>query len=130
MKSFIIIIILCSFVGIASFGLLAMHYGTDQGGNSSCIGAIAQGSDCPSTDIFSSVIFHFNSSRIFSTAVFGQSILLLLIAIVMLSCTDIAIIDTSNPRKNSFVIRVPFLSPHIIHWLALHENSPAFIEGY
>src|SRR3989338_1693242 len=84
MKSALTTILLIGFMEIATFGLIAMNHGNAYDHNG-CIIAAAQGADCPNgTDPLSFVAFHLDAFKNFSTAVFGNNILSIFLAIVAL----------------------------------------------
>lgn len=137
MKSAAATLLIFSFISIAVFGVFAMSHGAGHNsGSNYCIGAMAQGTDCPKEEnalVF--LAFHLNTFRSFSTAVFGQNILsLFLLAASLLLLAGIAIgklstklvsLDLHSGLGQFFEPPLIHLQPQIIHWLALHENSPA-----
>ena len=134
MKSAGATLLIFSFLSIAVFGVSAMGHGAEQSHNG-CIAATASGQPCPKNDSsLQFLTFHLNAFLSFSTAVFGQNILSLFLFVASLLLAGMAMgklfaeLDSldlhSRPRQflqPSFI----HLQPQLIHWLALHENSPA-----
>lgn len=137
MKLFFTILLISSFSAMAVFGAFAMNHGSDHGMSGGCVAATAKGVDCPETaSPLNFLSFHLDAFQGFSRAIFSQdavSSLALLVALTLLAVFSV-VIDTA--------IKIPQLSfPHqsrrflesshplqkeLVHWLALHENSPAF----
>ena len=139
MKSTFIIILLIAFMGIVVFGLITMNHRNSYD-HKSCIVATAQGTDCPKgTDSLSFVSFHLDAFKNFSTAVFGNNILSIFLAIVaLISLVGFGVslrVNVQPPQLGLFSRRRRFLesfySPfqkELTSWLALHENSPVFFK--
>ncbi len=137
MKLALTIFLITGFIGIAVFGVFAMNHGSEHGHNG-CIAATAKGVDCPKEEgAISFLNFHLDAFRSFSTATFGDNIagaLLLLIALILAVAGGVvASIHTAPPALAVNYHRRQFLESYsfpfqreFTHWLALHENSPAF----
>lgn len=124
-----------SFIAIAVFGIFAMNHG---GGHSrGCVAATVQGdADCPlvAGNMIAFLAFHFDVFKSFSTATLNSSfagMLLIVLALVSMSLlfSEKTIPAFSNPqinkrRQESLKLR---FRNNLIHWLALHENSPSVI---
>ncbi len=137
MKSAFATLLIFSFMSIAVFGVFAMSHGTGhESGSNGCIGAMAQGTDCPkeeNTLVF--LAFHLNAFRSFSTAVFSQNILSLFFlaaSLLLLARTamgklfaESVSLDCRSRLRQFFEPSGTHFQPQIIRWLALHENSPA-----
>ena len=137
MKLVLTTLLIFGLLGIAVFGVFAMNHGSGYGHNG-CIAATLQGVDCPKGEnTLSFLTFHLGVFQSFSTAVFGQTILsflllgvpLLLLARIVISTLYIA---PGSPGPHSRLRYFLRLSPssfqkRILRWLALHENSPAFL---
>jgi len=139
MKPALTIILLTGFIGIVVFGLMTMNHRNSYD-HKSCIVATAQGANCSEgTDSLSFVSFHLNAFKNFSTAVFGDNILSIFLAIVaLISLVGFGVslrVNVQPPQLGLFSRRRRFLksfySPfqkELTRWLALHENSPAFFK--
>ncbi|MEK7208898.1 MAG: hypothetical protein AAB677_01415 [Patescibacteria group bacterium] len=126
MKSFITILLICGFVLAAVFSIFAMNHNLGHNaGAGGCFGALTQKADCPET--LNPILFfdfHLNVFRSFSTAVFGQNVLLILwLMIFWFLPGGVALIFYRRLKINSSLVGVSPPSP-LIRWLALHENSP------
>ncbi len=132
MRFYLVSALILSFVAIAVFGFAMM--GPDDG-HMGCIAAMAQGTTgCPLA--FDMVTLHLNAFNMFSSAVFGQSILYLVLAL-----SAFLLLSLSALFSNRF-IPLPLggdlhagyyfeplhqtFSARLSHWLSLHENSPSF----
>lgn len=134
MKFAISALLFTSFFGIAVFGVLAMNHESSHG-YSGCIAATLQGSGCPDqANALEFLSFHLAAFRSFSAAVFGQSILLLFLSAV--SLLSLIVIGKTYAGLGFGPVSqfrwcpeqsASSLEPHIISWLALHENSPAIL---
>ena len=129
------------FVGISVFGTFGMHTQADmnmQGHDmppSNCIGATAQGVDCPKqADPIDFATFHIDAFKGFSTATFGENVLaglLLLFASLVFMGLAFFFPNRFDPPRLAFYryrFRDSFSPPQkreYLRWLALHENSPA-----
>ncbi len=137
MKSALATLLIFSFMSIAVFGVFAMSHGTSHAsGSRGCIGAMAQGTDCPKEEsVLGFLAFHLNAFRSFSTAIFSQNILSLFLfvaSLLLLAGTamgrlfaESVSLDCHSRFRQFFEPPVTHLQPQIIRWLALHENSPA-----
>ena len=131
MRFSLVPILLLSFVAIAVFGFAMM--GPDDG-HMGCIAAMVQGATgCPKA--FDMVALHLNAFNMFSSAVFGQNVLSLVLALnifllLLLSALlgnyliplplggDFRTGYRFEPPRSTFSIRLN-------HWFSLHENSPS-----
>ena len=124
-------------LGIAVFGAFAMNHGSGYGHNG-CIAATLHGADCPrGENTLSFLIFHLGAFQSFSIAVFGQTILsffsllaaLLLLARIVISASYTTSESPGLHSRFRHFLKMPVSSfqERIIRWLALHENSPAFL---
>ena len=139
MKPALTTILLIGFIGIVVFGLITMNH-RNAYDHKSCIVAIAQGANCSEgTDSLSFVSFHLDAFKNFSTAVLGNNILSIFLAIVaLISFVGFGIslrVNVQSPQLNFFSRRGRFLESffppfqkELTRWLALHENSPAFFK--
>lgn len=132
MKSLFTSAVLVSFIGIAVFGIFGMHAGM-QNHNDGCIAATAQGTDCPrQADLIDYLTFHLNAFQNFSAATVST----ITFSLLILSLLVVGAAFGASLRS----LALPKLAPHrvgwsdpfrppsqygLIHWLALHENSPA-----
>lgn len=134
------IILMVGFVGISVFGSFGMHTQADmnmQGHDmpsSNCIGATAQGVDCPKqADPIDFATFHIDAFRGFSLATFGENLMgMLLLIFATLIFIGLAFF---SPRLFK-IPKLAFYRQHfrdfisspqqqqLIRWLALHEKSP------
>lgn len=133
MKTALAIGIMFSFIGIAVLGFTAMNHENSHGYG--CIATTAQGINCSNeSGIMNLVSFHSGVFKGFSTALLGQSTAILLFTLFLLA-TGIGIASTSScalmpspPHAHEKLLCLSFFSPsktELIHWLALHENSPS-----
>ena len=128
------VLLLIGFVGLAVFGIFSMNY-TNGHDHDGCMAATAQGVDCPKeANLIDFVAFHFDAFRGFSLATFSESIMsTLLLAFASLLLFSLAFFSPHlfKPPQlafNKYRFRDSFSPPQkqeLIHWLALHENSPA-----
>ena len=139
MKSAYTIILLTSFLGIAVFSSLAINHGNGQE-HIGCIATTAKGEDCPlSINTILFTIFHLDTIKSFSTAVFNDSypssLILLILLILLIGWisyfrvgSDLLVLTTAQyhhrPRETYFFP----LRQNLTSWLALHENSPAIFS--
>ena len=137
MKLVLTTLLILGLLGIAVFGVFAMNHGSGYGHNG-CIAATLQGADCPKGEnALSFLTFHLGAFQSFSTAIFGQTILslfllvasLLLLARIVLSTLYITPEPSDLHSRFRHFLELPASSfqKRIIRWLALHENSPAFL---
>lgn len=141
MKLLVTTIVISSFLAVAVFGVFSMNHSHDHGmaagASDGCIASTANGFDCPGTaSPFDFLSFHLNAFQSFSRAVFGSSIISLLLLLAVLSTLAVSgtfvSSDTGIPRLNLAFSYPQFLnssnSPQtqeLARWLAIHENSPA-----
>lgn len=126
------VFLLVGFVGIAVFGIFGVHAGM-QNHNSGCIAATAQGTDCPKqNNLLAYLAFHLSAFKSFSTAAFGDAAISLLLFSLLAIGVVFGVDPKNSPAQQSAYYRLtsPALFrplPHygLVHWLALHENSPA-----
>ncbi|MBI2452762.1 MAG: hypothetical protein HYV55_00845 [Parcubacteria group bacterium] len=122
-------------MGIAVFGVFAMGHGAEYGHNG-CIAKTASGQPCPKNDgSLQFLTFHLDAFKSFSTAVFGQNILSLFLFVASLLLlagmamgklfAELISLDLHSRLRQFLQPSFIRLQPQIIHWLALHENSPA-----
>lgn len=133
MKTALAIGIMFSFIGIAVLGFTAMSHESNHGYG--CIATTAQGLNCSNeSGIMNTASFHSGAFKRFSTALLGQSTAALLFALFLLatgigiSLTSSCALKPSYPRVYERSLCLSFFSPsktELIHWLALHENSPS-----
>ena len=132
MRFYLVLTLLISFAAIAVFGFAMMGPDNDHMG---CIAAMAQGATaCPSA--FDMVALHLNAFNMFSSAVFGQNILSVILALnIFLLLFLFALFGSrfvSFPlggdlrAKSYFEPPRPVFSIRLNRWLSLHENSPSF----
>ncbi|HBB65447.1 MAG TPA: hypothetical protein DCZ84_02325 [Candidatus Vogelbacteria bacterium] len=130
MKSALSVLLIASLIGIAALGALSVHAGMqDHDGN--CAIALAQGTDCPrQANPLDYASFHIGAFKNFSLATVGALFALLAAVVAGVAVRVNRDLSTLlHPRvayarylKDS-VVYVPQCG--FIHWLALHENSPA-----
>lgn len=138
MKSHITPLLIIGLLLFASFGLVTMNH-VDEQGHSRCPFETAGAIDC--TQIQNPVGFaisHLNALSKFFSAIPVDS-LVSLIAIYLLFAHAAIIYFKENfdllKLKSIFIRRYlceSWLTPNkilLIHWLSLHENSPAFTLG-
>ncbi|OHB22846.1 MAG: hypothetical protein A2939_03500 [Parcubacteria group bacterium RIFCSPLOWO2_01_FULL_48_18] len=138
MKSAFATLVIGAFLAVTIFGVFAMNHGSGHSHNG-CIAAIVQGVDCPKEDnALSSIAFHINAFRGFSTATFNDNLasaLLLFIALaltivigVIASVHPAQPICAANCHRGRFLKLYSFpLQQELVHWLTLHENSPSLV---
>ncbi len=131
MRFYLVSALLLSFVAIAVFGFAMM--GPDNG-HMGCIAAMAQGTTgCPGA--FDMVLLHLNAFNMFSSAVFGQNVLSLVLAFNIFLSLLLSIFFDNNfvplPLGGDFRTRYRFEPPRstfsirLNRWLSFHENSPS-----
>ena len=132
MKFYLVSALLISFVAIAVFGFAMMDPDDSHMG---CIAAMAQGAtNCPGA--FDMVALHLNAFNMFSSAVFGQNVLSLILALNILLLLLLSVLFSGHfaylPIGGDFRARYYFEPPRsafstrLTHWLSLHENRPSF----
>lgn len=132
MRFYLILALLISFIAIAVFGFAMMG---PNDGHMGCIAAMAQGTTgCPLA--FDMVTLHLNAFNMFSSAVFGQSVLYLILALsaFLLLFLFVFLGGRFAPPLISRDFRAgyyselsrPIFSAQLSYWLSLHENSPSF----
>ncbi len=130
-------LVILSFAGVAIFGFSSMNgcNGHDIG----CLAAAIERAACPATNNpFTVLIFHLSAFKNFTAAVFGENILSfsLILAVLIYMAGLAAILRPrfaphlafSSPQYGQF--KESDISPpktRFMRWLALHENSPAFL---
>ncbi len=135
MKYLLITVLVVSFVGIGTLGFAGMSHSNSQNYDNGCIWAISQGTDCPkqgnSIDYLAS---HFNAFKNFSSAAFGTLATTLLLLSLFIVGTTFSLLSGNlvSPKLNlshhwlKRLDSLRLLSQYrLIHWLSLHENSPA-----
>lgn len=133
MRPYFVSTLLLSFVAIAVFGFAMM--GPDDG-HMGCIAAMAQGAaGCPPA--FDMVSLHLNAFNMFSSAIFGQNILSIILALNIFLLLLLSAFFGNHfvplPLGGDFRTRYYFESPHptfsvrLNRWLSLHENSPSLV---
>ncbi len=132
MRFYLILTLLISFAAIAVFGFAMMG---PNDGHMGCIAAMAQGATgCPLA--FDMVTLHLNAFNMFSSAVFGQNVLSLVLALNVFLLLLIFALFGSHLMPllvggdlhagYNFESSSPIFSAQLNHWLSLHENSPSF----
>lgn len=134
MRQIIAIFLIAGFLGVAVFGIWAMH--PAPGHSSVCIASVAKGQPCVGEkDVFGSLNFHLNAFKSFSTGIFNGSIFAALLLSAVLTLALASIFGQTTDFAINYQATRPLeqYSPHFqrkfIHWLALHENSPNFSKG-
>jgi len=134
MKFLLTTTLLVSFVGVAVFGFSGIHYSDSQNHGGGCVFAASQGVDCPTQG--SSVgylTFHLDAFKGFSTAIFGESVmsLLLLVLASLFFIGRVCFVHSLfwPPKFALYRYRSKGSFPlpqtqELTRWLALHENSP------
>ena len=133
MKSFLLILLLAGFLGVAVFGGFNLGHVSDH--ESGCIAAQAQGMDCPKKmDLINFAAFHLESFKTFflasSKEILSALLLLLLFIAGAVIGRTLASLAPPHLRLTSFRFRyrtffVPSRELEFVRWLALHENSPS-----
>lgn len=129
MKSALTIFLIISFVGVAVFGFTSMIFGVEQG--MGCIASTLGGSAFCQHGAINFVIFHLDFFKFFSTAVL-IIILIALLAGIVFSILPPALDDEeeSDIFFSGIILRSSnHLKNQLIHWLAIHINSPVFIAA-
>ena len=124
MKKWLTIAAIVGFSGMAVFSFMAMGHASS---HFDCFAKIAQGTLCPGGPL-AYVNFHLNAFRIFSTAVFGASILSAIL--LLLAVLAVYFLKQSPPVTASFVFigRPDFKfvtsaqKRQFYRWLSLHEK--------
>ena len=132
MKPIFTILLITSFIGMAVFGFVGMHHGM-QTHIGDCTAATAQGTDCPKqASLVDYLAFHLNAFKKLSTATFSNiSTSLLILVILAIGVAFGAPPGKLAPPKFAYYRfkqsdssgPPPYYG--LIHYLALHENSPA-----
>jgi|SRR3989344_2557373 len=126
--------LLISLFSVSVLGIFAMgHTGGHADG---CLGVTAQRVVClDASGVFDFISFHFNIFKSFSTAIFIKSFTTILLFVLFFAAVRLGLSGNSfalSPAySNSYSkrFRESFIPPSekkFSHWLALHENSPAF----
>lgn len=129
------IILLIGVIVLAVFGIFGMHNGM-QNHNGGCIAATAQGAECPkSSNPLDYFTFHLDAFKGFSTATFGENLLVSLFTLVLFAIgiglgaafgnLDLPQLSSIYSRYERWKFFCSFPRCGLIHWLTLHENSPA-----
>lgn len=127
----IIFVFILISVPLASLTAVANH--DDSHGHHGCLAAIAQGIDCPNTmSPLSFILFHVNTFKTFSSAVFNENtaFLFFLLASLILFIGARADLNTivfkSLHRNDTPLPNQTISKPNIglIYWLSIHINSP------
>ncbi len=132
MRFYLISALLISFIAIAVFGFAMMG---PNDGHMGCIAAMAQGTTgCPLA--FDMVTLHLNAFNMFSSAIFGQNVLSLVLALnIFLLMLVFAffgsylmplLVGGDFHAGYNFESSRPTFSARLSYWLSLHENSPSF----
>lgn len=136
MKSALTTLLIFSFLIVAIFGTLVMGHSSDHS-HGGCLAATVQGTDCPKEEnSFAFLNFHLDAFRSFSTVIFSEKFVSAFVLLVALVLTAVlGVISTIGFTQSVLIMnywRRQFLEAHslpfqreLIHWLALHENSPA-----
>lgn len=124
------VIVAVAFAGMALFGVFGMHVGMVSHGGG-CIAATAQATPCPTeSNLADYVSFHYESFKKFGEATIVTQFLGLL-AFVFLAFLSFGYLHTLF-----FGLRFPGATHHprysrassdFLHWISLHENSPAHL---
>ena len=126
---YVSVLLLIGFVGLAVFGVFSMHAGMQDHG-SGCVAATAQGMDCPKNNPLSYLAFHFGALKGFSTAVFGNFMMVFLLLVFAFIYAFRPLSDLRARSSFEYAAwglrreRSSLQGERIRHWLALHENSP------
>ncbi|MDO8557426.1 MAG: hypothetical protein Q7R98_03100 [Candidatus Jorgensenbacteria bacterium] len=129
MKQVFAVLIVLGFLGVAVFGFYAMHHGQN------CIAMAAQGLiGCPLTNAAaSSVNFHIDAFRSFSSAVFSAESIAISFVLILFALALAVLIERNTAEK--FLYAVPSLMRQSdrsralalqkrIRWFSKKENSP------
>jgi len=134
MKSLFTTILLVSFVGIGFLGFAGMYHSNQQNHNDGCIWATSQGINCPKqSNPINYLTLHLNAFKDFSTVIFDNvATTLLIFSLFIVGATLGILLENLAPPKLSLAYQRLKRSDSfhssfqykLIHWLALHENSP------
>lgn len=134
MRLIFTIFLIFSFLGIAVFGFAAMHRGMEHG-HHGCIAMTANGLICLEGSLFNSAILHLDTFKSFSTAVFTNNLMVILLALALIALAAIfngRLFSVSPPVQSPLLYSEKTaefgFSPSLrklVYWLSLHENSPA-----
>ncbi|MBI2063997.1 MAG: hypothetical protein HYT65_03345 [Candidatus Yanofskybacteria bacterium] len=137
MNSWLSILLIAGFLGIAIFGFMGMD--ASGHGHMDCIATAVQGKVCPEALGAAGFInFHFNAARFFSTAVFGSLVIavlamLLTLALITLFLSrwrDLPLI--AKYRLPQFLLAPASLPKDSLnYWLLLHEKrDPSYFFSF
>ncbi|MBI2625371.1 MAG: hypothetical protein HYW70_03515 [Candidatus Nealsonbacteria bacterium] len=122
------ILLVMAFVSIAVFGVFAMNQELGHS-HSGCIAARTLGQDCQeNSDVFSFISFHFGAFESFSLAVFGGSLGMMTLLLLVLALTggflryfpSVFQYQLKTKKESSYLQEIWFS-----RWLALREKSPS-----
>lgn len=132
------LIILFGVVGLSVFGFLGVS--CERGGSwHCCIAEIMYQTACPHGDQSAYIDFHFGALKSFSAAVFGDAVpaFTFIFFVFLAALTPVFARNNEIPKKitinlfglfNDFQESIFLFKQKYIRWLALHENSPAFLK--
>lgn len=125
---YLLVIVLTSFVAVTVFGVFGMNHTNGHNEARGCIAATSQGIDCPKEAGITFAAFHLDAFKHFSTAIFGL-LLISLFAAIGLSLGRTSLAPPCAARiSRAYRECLRLLSTRsYTRWLALHENSPAFL---
>lgn len=138
MRTLLIILLLSSFLGITSSGMLVMQH-DDQHGHANCMAATVKGQPCPETGAaLQFAVFHLEALKSFllvpsSNMLMGSGLWLWwLLAWLLLAGSGVLIPIQSPPLGGAVsgggrLLVEPHTFPFqddFTRWLARHENSP------
>ncbi len=128
MRSTFVSWLILSFLAVAVFGFLAMNMENERG-HANCIAAVAGDTTCPEGNAFASALFHITAYKNFSAALVVLALMLPFGLIVVFGNKSALPPPNLNPtfQKYSAPFKSSALARQLIHWLALHENSPSFL---
>ncbi len=132
MKSLLAIFLIFGFLSVAVFGFLAV--GHEGQGHVNCLAALSNGFTCVENSPIALANFHLSALKNFSTAIFENISAIVFALVLLLVLAGVAVF---RDAKISFASRTAFYfeniifsgANRIIHWLSLHENSPALAFG-
>lgn len=134
MKYLITLILVVSFVGIATFGFTAFSHGMN-GSDDNCVTSPIDGTICP-TSIVAMILHHISSLQTLITSITPSiSNWLSLLAFILLISVSVFLLykNLLFPKLELLRERLRDLATNFFHskqkiisWLSLFENSPAF----
>lgn len=132
MKYLASILLIISFIGIATFGPALSEMGMNH--RSGCIAASADGTTCP-TSIVGYSLHHLSALQALTRAVVSPtSVQFLLLASILLTFLSVFLLQKPSPQRTGqflpiFWRRLAILSSYsksiIASWLSLFEHSPS-----